>query len=206
MKLPLAQWKALCECRLLFLTRMPASRSTVFIQVSAVCLALIVLSAALAPTLWYQGVSQQVKSEMKHRLKEGVPVSSLVLFEMPLTEFGKDNAERRWEHAGEFVVNGRFYDVVYRDTCGTMIQLLCIADTAETVLFANLSRAVSGTMAGLAADESSPPVKVFFLLRFLLLMAESTQCILPNHELGHLVLFAKATQAATSVFQPPALV
>ncbi len=86
----------------------------------------------------------QVRKEVKHRIKNGVPEEERVVFHFTAAEL----ADLQWMKEGkEFRIDGRFYDVVER-TLGPngTVRLACISDDQETRLFAQLDALVDQAM------------------------------------------------------------
>ena len=86
----------------------------------------------------------QLRKEIKHRIKAGVPDEERVRFSFSME--GYDRLEW-YERGKEFVLDGRMYDIVERAEMqdGTVL-LECIDDVQETMLFASLEQVVRGGM------------------------------------------------------------
>ena len=86
----------------------------------------------------------QLRKEIKHRIKAGVPDEERVRFSFSVKAYDRLD----WFEPGkEFMLHGRMYDIVERTRLhdGTIL-LECIDDVQETMLFASLDQAVRGGM------------------------------------------------------------
>ncbi len=85
---------------------------------------------------------QEVRHEMKQRLKQGVPEELQVVLKIPFSmEEGHPDFQRI--HKGEFRYKGEMYDILKSARHGSETWYTCIHDVKESGLFKNLDRMVS---------------------------------------------------------------
>lgn len=93
--------------------------------------------------LMHNYLKQQIKKEIKARIKKSVPVEELTI--LILNEHNANDF--KWIHEKEFRYHGTMYDIVSKDdTVNGMMVLHCITDVQETELFKNLGKYVTNTM------------------------------------------------------------
>lgn len=110
---------------------------------------LLLLSVVGIQTKFYLQ-KRSVRSEMKRRIKKGVPKDELYTFTF---ENGKKPDWTRVDK--EFKVENHLYDVVDVREGDNAIVYECVSDDQETFLFANLGEQVSRTL----GDEKTPTGK-----------------------------------------------
>lgn len=85
----------------------------------------------------------QIRKEMKHRIKNGVPEEELTLLKIPQALEEGFNPVFQRIHEREFRYEGKMYDIVRREIYGDTTWYFCVSDEKETVLFANLDELVN---------------------------------------------------------------
>lgn len=85
----------------------------------------------------------QIRKEMKHRIKNGVPKEELTLLKIPQALEEESNPVFQRIHEGEFRYEGKMYDIVRREIHEDTTWYFCVSDEKETVLFANLDELVN---------------------------------------------------------------
>ena len=88
----------------------------------------------------------QIRKEIKHRIKAGVPENELILLKIPQALEKSRNPVFQRIHAREFRYDGKMYDIVRSQVNGDTTWYYCIADVQETRLFANLEELVNQNM------------------------------------------------------------
>jgi hypothetical protein len=84
----------------------------------------------------------QIRKEIKHRIKDGIPEEDLILLKLPTYLSHRTNSGFQWIHNREFRYQGKMYDVVRRMMYGDTIWYYCLADEKETQLFVHLDELV----------------------------------------------------------------
>lgn len=115
-----------------------------------------------------------IRAQVKSLLRTGIADDALVQFRFPLsiTRHLPPGFERI--EADEFRYQGTMYDIVRREYAAETVTVYCLADEAETRLYARLGRQLQGEPAG----KSAAPPSLDDLLRFL-----TAQYILPVHDI-----------------------
>jgi hypothetical protein len=115
--------------------------------------------------LTYALRSLEVRSEIKCRIKQGVPKEDLVIITIEQHQKG----EIIWKEEGsEFIYRGKMYDVVRQNSEGSSILYECISDSQEDQLFASLDRQVLRELHSGSSDKSSekksatPSLRLFY--------------------------------------------
>jgi len=85
----------------------------------------------------------QIRKEMKHRIKNGVPEEELALLKIPRKLEEESNHVFQRIHEREFRYEGKMYDIVRQEQYGDTTWYYCVSDEKETVLFANLDDLVN---------------------------------------------------------------
>lgn len=88
----------------------------------------------------------QIRKDIKHRIKNGVPEGELILFKMPTDP--EKRQDFRFVEAHEFRYKGGMYDVVRQENHGEQIWYYCVSDEMEAQLFANLETLVADEIEG----------------------------------------------------------
>lgn len=88
---------------------------------------------------------QQVRQEMKMRIKQGVPEGELILLKITRSEEENSPAFQRI-HEREFRYHGQMYDIVRQEQHSDTAWYYCVSDDQETVLFTHLDEQVARTM------------------------------------------------------------
>lgn len=88
----------------------------------------------------------QVKKEIKHRIKAGVPENELDLVKIPQEWEKQGNKDFRWVEGHEFRYKGEMYDVVRQESHGDETWYYCVKDEKENELFAELDKTVAREM------------------------------------------------------------
>jgi hypothetical protein len=88
----------------------------------------------------------RVRAEMKQRLKSDVPDAALTRLSFETRSLEEDIAGIRWIDRHEFTFQGKLFDIVHSTLVGDSTILLCINDTQEEQLFANLDTHVQREM------------------------------------------------------------
>jgi hypothetical protein len=85
----------------------------------------------------------QVRKEIKHLIKNGLPETQLVQININ----SRNQSELKWEDENEFRYQGAMYDVVrIEKKDDSTIIYYCVSDEQETILFANLDEQVKKNM------------------------------------------------------------
>ena len=81
----------------------------------------------------------KVREEVKHKIKQQVPVKELVLLKIPLKTA---NSHFNKLHKTEFLYQGKMYDIVKSNVKNDTVFYYCINDTKEEELFKNLDKQI----------------------------------------------------------------
>jgi hypothetical protein len=88
-------------------------------------------------------LQQQIKKEIKARIKQSVPSEELVTIAFRT----KNSDEFKWIHSKEFSYHGTMFDIISIEVMKDGSKLLhCITDKQETVLFKNLRKYICNSM------------------------------------------------------------
>lgn len=110
--------------------------------VATVLLHFVLLQAA-GYLIVFEIQKYEIRQEIKHQIKAGVPDTELVLLKIVEGKF-HPTFQRVEEH--EFRYDGKMYDVVRQESHGDTTWYYCLADEKETQLFANLEELVKHGM------------------------------------------------------------
>jgi hypothetical protein len=88
----------------------------------------------------------QIKKEIKHRIKHGVPQQELVLFKIPISQQAESQQDFQWKDKREFRYGGQMYDVVFEKNHHDTTWIYCISDEKETQLFTHLDKQINQSM------------------------------------------------------------
>lgn len=80
----------------------------------------------------------QLRHELKEKLEHSVPRGALTFIKIHRDWLTQPPAHFQWTEKNEFRLDGKMYDIVYRESSGDTIRLHCLADEAETLLFTHL--------------------------------------------------------------------
>ena len=83
---------------------------------------------------------EQLRHELKEKLEHSVPQEDLKLIKIPVGWIKHPPAHFQHIKKNEFRLDGTMYDIVYRESKPDTLWLYCLADEAETLLFAQLDR------------------------------------------------------------------
>jgi len=98
----------------------------------------------------FQFESSRIRKELKKLTKEAVPLDQLVNFVFSTKEI----QSLTWTKKNEFKYRGHFYDVVWRKKLENgKIEVQCVSDDQETVLFEKLDQYVSVNLANQNPDK-----------------------------------------------------
>lgn len=99
----------------------------------------------------------QIRKEIKHLIKLGVPDNQLVHISIS----PKNENQLEWMHSKEFRYKGTMYDIVKTELINDTTTLYhCVTDQQETKLFANLDEHVKKNMN--SKNNGSNPIKNLF--------------------------------------------
>ncbi|MBE9467685.1 MAG: hypothetical protein IMY72_05100 [Bacteroidetes bacterium] len=82
----------------------------------------------------------KIKKEVKHQIKQQVPVNELVLLKIPFELEKTRNLIFQRIHKGEFRYKGKMYDIVKSNVKNDTTFYYCINDTKEEKLFEDLDK------------------------------------------------------------------
>lgn len=129
------------------------------LKISAIGLLLVFVFSFASPFLTFKARQYQVRKEIKHRIKNGVPEKELTCFS--LSDVLNDKSFG-WEKEGkEFNFKGKLYDIVRKELCQGKSVLKCIDDTQEKCLFTDLENMVTQTQ---SKDKNQISYSLFFPL------------------------------------------
>ncbi|MHB1278563.1 MAG: hypothetical protein ACYC1Q_09195 [Bacteroidia bacterium] len=104
----------------------------------------------------------QVRREIKHKIKAGIPESDLHSFSFST----EDYAQLDWERKDiEFQWNGEMYDIVKSGIITDSIHLLCVNDKQEKTLFAKLDELIQRKMEQESNQSNNPLRKLVNILK-----------------------------------------
>lgn len=89
----------------------------------------------------------QVKKEIKHRIKAGIPQQELDVIKVPLEWEKEKNKDFKWIEGHEFRYKGEMYDVVKSEQHEGETWYYCIKDEKEKALFVELDEMVARKIA-----------------------------------------------------------
>jgi len=105
-------------------------------------------------------VKYQIRSEIKCKIKSGLPESELI----QITVNDKNSKKLKWKERGrEFILHGNMYDVVRFEKNKERTIYWCINDKKEEALFADLNKTVHNTM---NTDGKYRSVLKYFVFQF----------------------------------------
>ena len=126
----------------------------------------------------------RVRREIKHQIKAGIPRDELHEFILTIDEY----EQLDWERPGkEFRKGNEMFDIVRFETIGDSIQLLCVNDKEEAVLFAHLDELIQKKMEKDSNAPNSPISKLVKILKLVYVTSDfkdSLAC-LAHKELHH---------------------
>jgi hypothetical protein len=99
----------------------------------------------------------ELKSEIKIKIKQGLPTKELVTLTIP----SKELKTIVWHDGGkEFSYKGKMYDVVKSEQIENAITYYCIDDSKETNLFANLDEHINANVITTNTGKQHPTKKL----------------------------------------------
>ena len=106
----------------------------------------------------------RIRREIKHQIKAGIPESELHVLNLTRDEY----EHLEWERPDiEFRMGNDMFDIVRSRIIGRTIQLQCVNDEEEAVLFARLDELTRKKMEQESKAPNSPAHKVFKVLKLL---------------------------------------
>lgn len=119
-----------------------------------ILLIIVLLYNTIGYMVVFKGLQYTVKKEIKRRIKRSVPESELFLIKITENDINNHKNGFRFIKAGkEFTLNGKMYDIVYKNIINDTIYYKCINDFQEEKLFACLDQQIKLTL------ENSKPVR-----------------------------------------------
>lgn len=112
----------------------------------------------------FKSVKSEIRSNIKHKIKAGVPESELAILKFSIAEVESGVAGIEWIENHEFRFEGKMYDIVRTSYEGTTIIYHCINDVQEEVLFAHLNSLVNQA----ASTDKNSQQKTHHLLQLLI--------------------------------------
>lgn len=117
-------------------------------NIFALFLVTVVAFTISGPMLVFKAQQQQVRHEIKQKIKAGVPDSDLHLIKIPHELEKTRNSIFKKIHSKEFRYQGKMYDIVRFEQYTDETWYYCIADEEEEELFAQLDELVTKEMNG----------------------------------------------------------
>jgi hypothetical protein len=103
-----------------------------------------------------------VRKSIKHQIKAGIPEGELHVFKLSNSEY----EQLDWVRPDiEFRKDKEMFDIVRSEKLGDSIQLYCVNDKEETVLFAQLDEMIQKKMGQESNSPNSPISKVVKILK-----------------------------------------
>ncbi len=115
-------------------------------RVAAISIVLLFAFQSVGVFLLFHLRQQEIRSEIKSRVKQGVPEEELVVLTIPNALLKSSGDRFRWIHEREFIYHGQLYDIVKRVPGNESTTFHCISDEEETRLFKNLDHMVNREM------------------------------------------------------------
>ncbi len=119
---------------------------------SSILFLLLLLFQSTGYFLFFKIQQHQIRHEIKHQMKAGVPETELVLLKIPLSTQENRNEFQRI-HSKEFRYQGKMFDVVRQENQDGTTWFYCICDEKETLLFSHLDEQVKNKMKNLPGNE-----------------------------------------------------
>jgi hypothetical protein len=107
-----------------------------------ILLIMIFLFQAMGAFLLFKLRQNEVKQEIKSRIKAGVPEAELTVFKFNDQQI----SQLRWEDEHEFILDGQMYDIVKTHYVEGGVIFHCLHDKQETALFKNLNKLVANKL------------------------------------------------------------
>lgn len=85
----------------------------------------------------------QLRHQLKHKLEHSIPREELTYLKIPQSWFSDPPGHFQVIKKNEFRLNGQMFDIVHREAENDTLYLYCLADEAETLLFARLDEWVA---------------------------------------------------------------
>jgi len=112
----------------------------------------------------------KIRREIKHQIKEGIPGDKLREFTLSNAEYNQLN----WVKQGkEFRKSEEMFDIVRSERFGDSIQIKCVNDIEEAMLFAQLEEMIQKKMDQESSDPSSPLSKMVKTLKLVYITPDS---------------------------------
>jgi hypothetical protein len=110
-----------------------------WLKVSVSAFILLLFLPNIGISLYSNYQISKVRKEMKTKLKQGAPAALLQTM-----TFSKDQFKHLyWTKANkEYKIKGKLYDVVFKKIIQNKIEVICISDTNEDILFVKLDKLV----------------------------------------------------------------
>ena len=89
---------------------------------------------------------QEIRKEIKTRIKQGVPQAERTIVRLSDTEM--QSSDFTWVKDHEFRYQGKMYDVLERKVIGDRTEFACILDEDETRLFKTLDEQIQSALNG----------------------------------------------------------
>ena len=135
----------------------------------------------------------RIRKEVKHQIKIGVPDADLTV--IVVSEEIKNEID--WKNEGEFSFRGVMYDIVRKSSNKNgNLQLYCITDTQETLLFADLNKQVNKQMETRKKDKNTVN-NLFKLLTIIQVM--------PEYKYSECLIEIKKSDLQTAFYLSPSL-
>lgn len=123
-------------------------------KIIPILLTIVLLYNTIGYLVVFKGLQYSVKKEIKRRIKRSVPENELFLIKVTENDINTHkNGFKFIEKGKEFTLDGKMYDIVYKDIVNDTIYYKCINDVQEEKLFASLGIQVKQTM------ETSKPIR-----------------------------------------------
>ena len=115
-------------------------------NVISIALLLLILFQSTGYLVIFKVQQQQIRREIKSRIKAGVSEDELVLLKFPTYWREVETFQCQFIKDHEFRYNGTMYDIVRQVTRGDSTWYYCLTDEKETFLFAQLDELVKRDM------------------------------------------------------------
>ena len=147
--------------------------------------------------LFFEYNHYHIKKEIKGLLKRGVPDNELVDFHFTTDQIN----QLTWIKSNEFEWKGHLFDVVEKKVdANGKVQLKCISDTQEKVLFKDLNKSIADNLNG--HGKSTPFGKVIKLMGIPFLCRSQFTYIIQSVELQQSLYFVDNFNVIKMVIEP----
>lgn len=120
-----------------------------FFSISLLCLILLPSGSGY---LFFKTRQYQIRRQIRHQIRKGLPESELTLLKIPKTLEENPGTEFKRFHAGEFRYRGKMYDIVRKEVYPDTTYYWCVEDVQETRLMQVYEDLIRNTI---AADSAS---------------------------------------------------